>query len=498
MGKRRLQDQLADSYRAGKPLLGWAKRAHLKLYKVFHFHLLWLFQLAADRLDAVADRLDDQARRADRRAFQMDRRISLLERSVELNGGGAGGAEDPLLGLQRSKEANAVRARRHRLFRDERVASLPVTVNLAGSSACNLHCVMCSRSAPGQSQEKAVPLDPSRLRDFADQVLPTALHLRLNTSGEPLLSPTLDMELELARRHAVRVLLITNGAVDRPGLWGSLVPLCGQIDVSLDSPVRETYETIRSGAAWARTIGNLMEIRRIAEELPPARRPRLHLGMLLMRSTVDQLPAMVLLCRRLGFDGVRTAMMIAHHPGMEGERVELSDEGVGASLAAAAELARGLGVKFDSPVRPAAGPGRAALETVVEREWARLSAQFLASGLDGAGDPPGLRPAAEEPEHWPPAPFDLDWPVERTGNGAALECPFLWEQAFIDNDARILPCCEPSHPVVGEFDRRGFEAVWNGDAIAAMRGNFNPRSRHHGAHPICSPCAAKGYLRNNF
>ncbi len=490
MAKRLLRDTLMESYRRGNPLLAWAKRVHLRVYKVLHFHLFWLFQM-------LADRLDDHRRRTDRRALHLERRISLLERAVDLGPDRPAAVEGtlPPADLLRAKETNAVGARRHRLFRDERVGSLPVTVNLAGSSACNLRCVMCNRAAPGQNQERIAPLDPALLRDFLDQVLPAARFLRLNTSGEPLLSPTLDMELELARRHAVRILLITNGAVDRPGLWGSLIPLCGQIDVSVDSPVPETYEAVRRGAVWARTMGNLLAIRRASEGMPPTLRPRLHLGMLLMRSTLDQMPAMVLLCRRLGFDGVRTALMIAHHPGMEGEQVDLSDGRVAAALESAAALARGLGVKFESPLPPSGG---AALEAVVEREWARQGVHFRAAGLDGGGDPPVLREAVETLDAWPPPPFEIDWPVERAEDGEALECPFLWEQAFIDNDARILPCCEPSHPVVGAFGREPFAAVWNNDVLAAMRGSFNPRSRHHGIHPVCSPCAARGFLRHNF
>ena len=491
----KVQRALQDTYRGGSSVSSFLKRMHLRFYKLFHFHSIWLVQVLVDWLSR------ELTRETERIEQVFHDRLSLQERKMDLllkmqPGADAAPSASPSV----RKELNSLTALTHLLRRDEVLTSMPVIINLAGSSRCNLSCIMCARHVTGhEKSNRLAPLPASILKDFADQTFPQAKYLRLNTSGEPLLSPTLELELDCARRHAVEILLITNGTHPDLGMWDRIVPQCAAMDISVDAATPETYEAIRMGGRFSILLRNLAHIRSRAFALPPTERPRLHLGMTLMRRNLRELHLMVALTKLLGFDGLRTSYMTSFSPEMNSEVLAPADPEVTQVLSRAAALASGFGLSLELPP-PAVHAGDP------RPVWAAMQPQMrdLMRRLQEAGmeDTPDLEPDAD------PAPEntvrgDAPWgdhfrAIRRTEEGAAMECPFLWEQMFIDNDARLFTCCEPSHPVAGDFRKDTAARIWNNGEYRRRRANFNPRSAAYGRHPRCAACASRGFLLNNF
>lgn len=131
----------------------------------------------------------------------------------------------------------------------------PPFVGLGTDALCNLQCVMCiQRLFDNKDLASLTPIEDKYLIKFAEQVFPTAKILQLNTAGEPLMSMTLDLELELAERYGVKVEVITNGTLlnSKEGSFEKLTRNVSSILFSFDSPVKETYESIRRGAVFRR------------------------------------------------------------------------------------------------------------------------------------------------------------------------------------------------------------------------------------------------------
>ena len=487
----KVQRALQETYRGGGGLSSFLKRLHLKFYKLLHFHSIWLVQVLADWLSTETGRIE--------RDF--NERLSLQEKKMDLllefhRDGASALPISPSL----RKELNSLAALTHLLHRDDVLTSMPVIVNLAGSSRCNLSCIMCARHVTGHEESnRLAPLPATILKDFADQTFPLAKYLRLNTSGEPLLSPNLDVELDCASRHHVKILLITNGTHPDLSLWDRVTPLCAAMDISVDAATPETYEAIRRGGRFPILLRNVAFIRKRMLALPSADRPRLGLGMTMMKRNIRELPLMVALAGLAGFDGLNASFMVPFTEAIRSEVLAPDGPEVIESLSQARALASGLGLSFGFP--PVATQPRDPLTVwaAIQKQVRDLTRLLQDAGLDV---PPGVAPVkgpAMGAEELREAPWgDHFRTIQRTAGGAAMECPFLWEQIFIDNDARLFTCCEPSHPIAGDFRKDSAARIWNNDEYRRRRANFNPHSAAYGRHPHCAGCASRGFLLHNF
>ena len=396
------------------------------------------------------------------------------------------------------RRLNLLIALDHRRYRDMVVTSGPVTISLACSPGCNLRCVMCERrTRPGGPGQAGPGISHDLLASLAEQTFSRATYLRLNTSGEPLLSSTLDLELELAERYGMRLLLISNGQTGNEALWQRLIALSARIDISVDSPTRETYEKIREGGSYDTLITNLRNMSRLARLLPPTQRPELNLGMILMRETIQQLPLMIILCASVGFDRVRCSLMTVFSEETSSMRIEPAPNFLPV-VSQSRELAGSLGIGLELPGwRTPPGKLDPRDEPFDSSRIDRLREDLKTAGVDMTSIP-DRAPPAQADRRLIPVREDHILPVRRGDDGRALDCPFLWQEAFLDAEGRIMPCCAPDHPVIGDLRTQSFDAIYNGEPIARMRGNFNPRSPWYGVHPICGSCARSGFLRDNF
>lgn len=330
--------------------------------------------------------------------------------------------------------------------------SLPTTVSLSTDLRCNLRCPMCVRRLYDDDEHgNNLVIEDTYFLKFAEQVFPAARILQLNIAGEPLMSVKLDLELELAEHYGLKLDVVTNGTLlgaDMDRL-NRIVWNAAYISVSLDSPVRRTYEAIRVGADFSQVVKNLMLLRDFRRLMPSDRAPMFIINMVLMKRNLHEVERMIRLVKDIGADCLRIRDLMVLRDAMKPESLEGRGSEVVRVLSKAMDLARRLRVNVSPP--PSSGIG------------------FVGDQGNDRYAPLCSSVAMSRP----------DW------------CFYLWDRVYIDGNANIFPCCSPTHEVVGSMKTHDFRDIWNNDAYQAMRRMFLGGP----AYPVCEKCAASGYLR---
>lgn len=330
--------------------------------------------------------------------------------------------------------------------------AFPTFVGLGTDMRCNLRCIMCvQRLDDRKALQEAPVIEEKHLIKFAKEVFPTTETLQLNTAGEPLMSRNFDLELELAEEFCVKLDVITNGLLlnSKPGRLQKLCRNAGAIQFSFDSPVDETYESIRIGSSYDKVVENMRLFQKYRHELSVSERPFFGINMVVMKRNLSELLQMVQFAKEIGADHLGLARIHIHSSEMEEEALEPHQQEVNRMLLAAKELASNLGIKITLP-------------PLYECPSSEVGpSQELEKSPSEAGAAPEL-----------------------------IRCPFLWKRAYLDNMANIFVCCEPSHPTAGNIKEKSFMEIWNGENYMRMRRTFT------GGPPfrLCDECARRGYL----
>jgi len=178
--------------------------------------------------------------------------------------------------------------------RQTTLATGPTWINLANSTVCNLHCIMCGRDkVRGDSQ-----LLQKEIAEVGD-LLPGVRELFLTGNGDPFArSDTRDLMLNLdsSRYPDLRINLLTNGLL-LPKYWDRIRHVnFGCLNISCDAATGKTYEAIRLGGKWQDLLQTL--------ELIGGARERFSyrmLNMTVMKENYREIPAFVELASRYGF-----------------------------------------------------------------------------------------------------------------------------------------------------------------------------------------------------
>lgn len=353
--------------------------------------------------------------------------------------------------LDKLKKKNAILLQYDKEKKRSILRAYPIFVGLGTDVACNLRCVMCIRQTKSETEVKSGPIiEEKYLIKFVEQVFPTAKILQLNTAGEPLMSRTFDLELELAEKYSVKLELITNGTLlnIKNARFKKLVENSHLICFSFDSPVKETYESIRIGADFDQAVENMRLFQKYRNQLPKTKRPAFNIVMVLMKRNLQEVFQMLKFAKEIGADSLGISHLYVHTKDMEIESLDNCKEEVNEMLLSAVQLAKEIQINLVIPPLYEIEPMALPIE--------KFSAGFHKSKFKKI--------------------------IQR--------CSFLWERVYIDGNANIIPCCEPSHPVVGSIKDNNFEEIWNGRLYQVMRNTFTGE----GFYPLCKKCAEEGYL----
>jgi len=281
------------------------------------------------------------------------------------------------------------------------------------TNSCNLRCTMCHHSIPEVAARRRRDLSPSEFRAIADQVFPFAHGVGLSLGSEPLLNSWFNELVRIAREHRVPHLqMITNGLLLEADTADFLVQTgFNAVTVSIDAASKGAYERIRRGASFEKLIANLERLKRFKEERG-SRRPQVNFICVLMRSNLEEIPALIPLARTLGVENVHLAHLVPYAQlGTEQESLVHDREGCNRMLQEARRAAGEEGVLLHDPGDFPESSG----EEPLPAEGAHL---------DGA--------KTSDPRHFQGVPcFEPDDPPC---------CLFPWCFVGIDHDLNVLPC----------------------------------------------------------
>ena len=145
-----------------------------------------------------------------------------------------------------------------------KISDLIVTVE--PSNTCNSSCVMCPY--PKMTRPKTVmPMD--LFKKVVDECVSNGINkFNLNFYNEPFLDPMIFERIEYLKLKGVRVQLFSNGSVlDDDKIDKIIKSGLNDIKFSVDGFKKETYEKIRKGLNYEKTVSNILKLIERKKEL---------------------------------------------------------------------------------------------------------------------------------------------------------------------------------------------------------------------------------------
>jgi MoaA/NifB/PqqE/SkfB family radical SAM enzyme len=322
----------------------------------------------------------------------------------------------------------------------ELLAALPTTIQFSLTSACNLRCIMCHQEADWLPENFSTLLEGENniFTRFLkiEPLLAQAIHLSLTGGGEPFLDPNLFKILEVTAKYPnCNTSFNTNGTIFSEEKIRRLIQYnLTQLDISLDSPNKGTFEKIRKKASFDQIIENIKRIKEIKSSLRSAK-PKLVINMVVMRRNLEELPEMVGLVKDLGLDGLTVFYAQIYRKDLSQESISLYRDLVKEAMLKTYQEASRLKVEL--------------VEVISEPLGIKIDEKLEDSRIKRIGRPP---------------------------------CRFPWDNLYVFSNGNVRFCCYSS-PILGNLDHQNLGEIWNGEKAQEVRriiasGGF-PRECHH-------------------
>ncbi len=309
-----------------------------------------------------------------------------------------------------------------------RPRSYPLSLDVVLTRACNLKCTFCISSTVEGERWLSYKL----YQRVAHELFPYAREVLFCSGGEPLLYPKVREALQLADRHRLLTVMVSNGMLlDKEKCeWIVADQSLKQYFVSFDGATKESLEGIRRGAKFDKIIDNVARLSRHKNDAG-AKFPEIGLRYSVMRQNAEELPGICGLCKSMGVTRVEVSYVVF-----------------------ANEMAAEDSLFFHQDLA----------EDVFKETAAKAAEHGISVSL-------------------PPLPRD---------DPGQHKCEAPWRFAQIDTDGSIRFCYKAWIQTVGNFSD-GFKDVWQGDDFCRLRKTLHTDSPHF---PYCAFCSARNGTNN--
>jgi radical SAM protein with 4Fe4S-binding SPASM domain len=157
-----------------------------------------------------------------------------------------------------------------KLFKDNQAFPRMAVINT--TFVCNAvcpHCPYTNSDIRSEKRAKDYPfISKEVFKKIADQVGAQKRILRVSGAGEPLMHKRIVEYIEYAKSAGCQVGLITNGSLMTESAALRLLS-CGidMIEFSVDAADEETYQVVRKGLNFAKTLGNITRTVELRNEM---------------------------------------------------------------------------------------------------------------------------------------------------------------------------------------------------------------------------------------
>jgi MoaA/NifB/PqqE/SkfB family radical SAM enzyme len=388
------------------------------------------------------------------------------------------------------KARNEFHNRRDIKTRKATVVGYPETLQIAVTTQCNLRCRMCALTAEGKGYTGR-HADPDLFKRI-EPILPFVSGIKLQGTGEPFLYPGMKQACELAMKHGVQLITVTNATIIDDEIARMVAPTFHEIFVSMDAASADTYKIIRSG-------GRLDQVLRGLDFINKHRGPNLRLGLAftIMRDNVHELPDFVRLAKKVNAQIVRASWMIPQHqlPWTFDQEPTAHPELMARWFAETYAVAEELEMRVELPpvIVPAsllavpAGP--AAIPAPVKAPAPSAEARASAPPAPARSETPATAPAPaaaalKKGARTPPATSVIS---NLTGRRVKGTCSLMYKNMYIYEDSTVTPCCFLNGRI-GSLEDSDFRSIWNGDPMVSLRKEFNDGT-------LPASCTRCGFLR---
>ena len=142
---------------------------------------------------------------------------------------------------------------------------LPIRMWVEPTNACNLKCVMCPQSSDTAFERGF--MDFALFTKIIDEAKHFVYDVNLHHSGESLLHPQILDMIRYAKHAGIYTRLHTNATkLDEEKARGILDAGLDFLSFSFDGYDKETYEGIRRGANFEKTLENILRFLRLKKE----------------------------------------------------------------------------------------------------------------------------------------------------------------------------------------------------------------------------------------
>lgn len=299
-----------------------------------------------------------------------------------------------------------------------RLDTHPPTCYIEHTTKCNFYCPHCSK---GYEPYLAADLSGDLIDKFLHELKPLPQRIIITGFGEPTIgSEYIPLMRKIIERGATPS-FNTNASTLNVGHIDMLVHSQSQVTLSIDGASKETFETIRAGGDWDRLQKVLHSVKRIRSVYQPA--GWWGITFVAVRMNIHELPEMVRLAKRFGFDEVLVHDYLPVGKEFDEQSLRNEPERANSFFDEAENLAEELNVPLKLPPRYH--------KAVIPPTSSRLK-KFL-----------GTRRIFPKPNRFP------------------QRCNQPWVDTHVDYRGRVTPCCF-SHRVLGDLNQQDFESIWNG------------------------------------
>lgn len=320
---------------------------------------------------------------------------------------------DSLAVRQHNAELNQEEFHHQRIRLDSR----PRLLFIEHTRRCNFYCLHCTK---GYAPYRADDIDGEVLDRLLDSLLPTAERIDITGFAEPTISPHYRTLVQRIAESGLAPGLTTNASTITAAHIEGWIRTGAQVVFSIDGASKATFETIRAGGDWKRTVRGLALLQRI-RTIRGDQGAVFSISFVAMRSNIHELPDMVRLVRRFDLYFLKVQHYSRVGVPYDDQAIDLEPERANRYFEEAEQLAKELGVtlllppRFDVPTHTA--------ETA---------------------------PVPATRERWFPDKHRFP-----------RRCEFPWSMVQVHVDGAVSPCCTSTRSL-GNIHKKSFLKIWNG------------------------------------
>lgn len=326
------------------------------------------------------------------------------------------------------------------LRRQQKVAELPIHLQVETTNACNLRCATCHRDLL-YPRPKAMKFE--NFRKIFDEVQPE--NINVSGLGEPFLNPEIFEMIKYSKRRGALVNCASNFTLVGNKIDRIIESGIDQIKVSIDASDPETFHKIRGKDLYSALCENIGRLNK-AKRKKNTDKPALRFNYALQKDNIDQLTDTVKLAADLNVQGIYVQYLeyFDREDRKDALVGNLSKQKLKSIFFQADRIARERGILSNI--------------NIWLRDFDLLYNKML--------------------------PEDKFVPNQK-------KCYFPWFSSWIDADGSVRPCPiipwqrEEGH--MGNVFREKFRDIWNNDRYQELRGKLAQGERPFAPCKTCIP-----------